>query len=150
MHPIEWLSYSFIYSTAFGHGFLLPRTDTSPTVTISANPSTVLNIESSVILTCEATFDSQVDELLSVAFSWGGPRVISGDRYSTTEPEIGLRYTSNLMISDVEREDGGEYTCTVRVSRGGGVLGTITGSILVTVLGKGSNKGITSCISYYH
>ena len=110
---------------------------------ISANPSATVNIGSSVTLYCETTLDPGVDAAGSVSLTWGGPRVISSDE-PATERDLGLRYTSNLTISDVKEEDEGEYTCTARVFGGRYILGTnATESISVSVSGE------RQCIHYH-
>ena len=100
---------------------------------ISANPSGVLNVDSSLTLICTATFQSQVD-VQSISIMWGGPRVVNGsdELYSVTEMNVGVKYTSNLTISNVMKSDEGEYTCTVLVDEGTDV---ISDSIQVNVLG---------------
>ena len=109
-------------------------------MTLSANPPGTLNPSSSVTLTCEATFDSQVEEIedLAVSLTWGGPRVISDDddsKFSIIESA----HTSNLMIHNVDNGDEGEYMCTVVVSRGGNVLSApVTEHIYISVLGEHS------------
>ena len=110
-------------------------------MTVSANPPGVLNPSSSVTLTCEATFDSQVEEIqdLVVSLTWEGPRAINNDdnKYSIMESGSGIRYTSNLMILDVDSRDEGEYMCTVVVSSGGNVLSaSVTEHISISVLGE--------------
>lgn len=105
--------------------------DPSPLVTVSANTSTTLIISASTTLTCEAVFNTQVNSLLSISFLWSGP---TGIQSTVTKSENGLRYTSELTLSNVEKEDEGEYSCTVRVS--GDVNINITESISVTVLGE--------------
>ena len=83
----------------------------------------------------------EVLQNLSISFLWGGRRAISGDEtYSVEESGSGLTYTSNLTVSDVEKRDEGEYTCTVKVSGGGNVLIDVTEYIFVSVLGKGNDK----------
>lgn len=100
---------------------------------MSANPSNVLNIDGSATLTCEAVFNIQVNSLLSISFLWSGP----GSEESTgTESDDGMRYTSDLVLSNVEKEDEGEYSCIVRVSGDANI--NITKSISVTVLGEGA------------
>ena len=109
-----------------------------PTVTLSANPPGTLNLSSSVTLTCEATLDSQVEEIeeLEISLTWGGPRVISDDddsKFSIIESA----HTSNLTILSVDNGDEGEYMCTVVVSRGGNVLSApVTEHIYISVLGE--------------
>lgn len=111
---------------------LFPSSVPRPTVIISSNTPTTLITGSSVTLTCVATIDPHVDVLGQVVISWGGPRPVRG-----IESGFGLTYTSNLTISDVGREDDGEYTCTVRVVGGVRVLGaTVTKSISISVLGE--------------
>ena len=111
-----------------------------PMMKISANPSANINIGSSVTLYCEATLDSGVDAAVSVSLTWGGPRVINSNE-SATERDLGM---SNLTMSDVKKEDEGEYTCTVRVSGGRYILGTnATESITVSVSGE------RQCIHYH-
>ena len=101
---------------------------------ISANPSGVLDVDSSLTLTCIATFQSQVD-VQYISIMWGGPRVVnaSGEPFSVTETYVGVKYTSNLTISNVMKSDEGEYTCRVLVDEGTDV---ISDSIQVNVLGK--------------
>ena len=105
-----------------------------PTVVISANPSGVLNINSSLTLTCAATFQSEVD-VQSLSIMWGGPRVVNGrgEPYSVTETNFRVKYTSNLTIPHVMKSDEGKYTCTVLVYEGTDV---ISDSIQVNVLGE--------------
>ena len=109
----------------------------SPGVTTTANPSDSVPNGLSVTLTCTATFDPHVDVLPSVIISWGGPRVISGGQFSTSESGFGLIHNGSLTIPDVGVEDEGEYACTVRVSGGRNILGTTTTeAITLSVFGK--------------
>ena len=79
-----------------------------------------------------ATIDPHVDVLGQVVLSWRGPRPVID-----IESGFGLTYTNNLTISDVGREDDGDYTCTVSVVGGVRVLGTtVTESISISVLGE--------------
>ena len=110
-------------------------------MTVSANPPGALYASSSVTLTCQATLDPQAEEIqdLVVSLTWGGPRTISNDdnKYSIMESSSGIRYTSNLMILDVDNRDEREYVCTVVVSSGGNVLSApITKHISISVLGE--------------
>ena len=75
-----------------------------------------------------------MNSLLSISFLWSGPRVISGEQSTGTESDNGLRYTSNLVLSNVEKEDEGEYSCIVGVSGDADINNTK--SISVTVLGE--------------
>jgi hypothetical protein len=96
-----------------------------PTVTTAVDPPDVLVIHSPVVLTCMAILDPHVDSLASVTIVWVGPRPFSGGHYSVNESGFGLNYNSSLTISDVAKEDEGEYACTVRVFGGRNVLGTV-------------------------
>ena len=79
-----------------------------------------------------ATIDPHVDVLGQVVLSWRGPRPVIG-----IESGFGLTYTSNLTISDVGREDDGDYTCTVRLVGGVRILDfAVTESIFIRVLGE--------------
>ena len=115
-------------------------------MTIFADPLGALNIHFSLTLTCEVTIDPRVSVVGQVLLSWGGPRIISGEPYAFTKSGFGLRYTSNLTLSDVAVEDDGEYTCTVSVSGGTNVLGTtVNESIPVSVFGEGI---VIKCMHY--
>ena len=85
-----------------------------------------------------AILDPHVDSLASVTIVWVGPRPFSGGHYSVNESGFGLNYNSSLTISDVAKEDEGEYACTVRVFGGRNVLGTVVteSTSISNVLGK--------------
>jgi hypothetical protein len=122
-----------------------------PTVTISVDPPDDLDVGSSVVFTCMATLDHNVDSLASVTFSWKGPRLNSGGHYSVVESGFGLNYNSSLTISDVANEDEGEYACIVRVSGSRSFLpATVTESTSINVLGKTCthNFALLLCILY--
>ena len=52
--------------------------------------------------------------MLSVNISWTGPRLSSSrEGYTTTRSGPGLALTSLLTISDLVKEDSGEYKCEV-------------------------------------
>lgn len=93
-----------------------------PLVTVNAT-----NIRgSSVILTCEATLNPQIDVVRSISLSWGGPRIlISDEPYSVVESGFGLHYSSSLTIFNFKKRDKGEYTCTVRVAGSTHILGAV-------------------------
>lgn len=101
---------------------------------ISANTSGMLNVNSSVTLTCVVTFQSHVD-VQFISLTWGGPGDVSGKPYSVMEIDDGLRYTSTLTLSRVGKSDEGEYTCRVSVYEG---ADAISDSFHVSVLGKGN------------
>ena len=71
---------------------------------------------------------------MSVSVTWTGPRTIPGERYSVMEASgSGGTYTGSLTISPLaEVQDDGQYTCTVAVSGGSGVL-KATGSNPTTI-----------------
>ena len=63
--------------------------------------------------------------------------ILSNKPYSVTESGFGLRYTSSLAMSDIQSQDEGVYTCTVRVAGDRDILGNVvTESITVRVRGK--------------
>ena len=119
-------------------GILLIHSVPQPTVTIIAKQPDTLDIGSSITLTCFAKLDSQINAFGSLSISWGGPRIIIGEKpYSMKESGFGLTYRSNLTMSDMESQDEGEYTCTVRVAGDTNILGAVrTESISVMVSGE--------------
>ena len=63
--------------------------------------------------------------------------IFSNKPYSVIESGFGLRYTSSLAMSDIQSQDEGVYTCTVRVAGDRDILGNVvTESITVRVRGK--------------
>ena len=104
---------------------------------VSSSSSDSIVVSSSITLTCDATFDPQLDAIrdLLVSFMWDGPRVVDGN-FSPMESVVGLTYTSRLMLSNVASLDEGKYTCTVVVSSAGSTLGNpVTDSTAVIVIG---------------
>ena len=73
-----------------------------------------VTVSSSVTLICNATLNSLNDVVESVSLDWSGPRLSSGyEKYSISQSSVGLSYTSSLMISNIVKDDEGEYACTV-------------------------------------
>ena len=53
------------------------------------------------------------------------------------ESGFGLLYTSHLTLPDIQKQDEGVYTCTVRVAGDRNILGNVvTESIIVSVRGE--------------
>ena len=113
---------------------IVPR----PNITTSADPQLDdILIDSSVTLSCVAVLEPEVDSFGAVVITWSGPRVISGGQYTVRDSGIGSVHTSNLTMPDIEKEDEGEYVCTVRVSGGRNLFGiTTTETIPISVFGK--------------
>ena len=90
-------------------------------------------------LICTVTLDPNVDNNERVMTEWSGLQNIPEERYSVTDISgSGSTYTRNLIISPLAEWDDGTYTCTVTVTGGSNVRqATASGSITVTVLGKG-------------
>ena len=63
--------------------------------------------------------------------------IVSNEPYSVIESGFGLRYNSSLTIPDIQKQDEGVYTCTVRVAGDRNILGNVvTDSIRVRVRGE--------------
>ena len=108
-----------------------------PVVNINKNQNAPHYAGSILILICNVTLDSYVDEsgIIIVAVKWSSLRNISANRYSIT-PTVNSSsiYTSNLTISHLETQDSGIYTCTVTVSGGQYVQpADVSHSISITV-----------------
>ena len=62
--------------------------------------------------------------------------IVGNEPYSLVESGFGLRYNSSLTIPDIQKQDEGVYTCTVRVAGDRNILGNVvTESIRVRVRG---------------
>ena len=86
---------------------------------------------------CVATLDPHIDAFGSISLSWRGPRLIISDKpYSVKESGYGLTYTSYLTMSDVEKQDKGEYTCIVRVAGDRNILGTVVSESISVSMSK--------------
>jgi hypothetical protein len=112
-----------------------------PQVTITASPRKTLTSGYPVTLTCTAILSPHIDAVGAISLSWGGPRMILSNKpYSVIESGFGLRYTSSLAMSDIQSQDEGVYTCTVRVAGDRDIIGNVvTESITVRV--RGSRPG---------
>ena len=80
---------------------------------ISANPSGVLNVNSSLTLNCFVAFPCEGVEVNDLTITWGGPRIDNGGPHSITQTGANedLRFFGKLTISNVMKSDEGEYTC---------------------------------------
>ena len=66
--------------------------------------------------------------------------IVSNEPYSVIESGFGLRYNSSLTIPDIQKQDEGVYTCTVRVAGDRNILGNVvTKSIRICVRGEHYN-----------
>ena len=91
---------------------------------------------SSVVLTCVATFSSQLD---SVKLTWGGPQTISTSdesKHKIVEANSGLTYSNSLTVLDVKGQDEGVYVCTLSGVDKNGLQVTSDSSIAISVAGK--------------
>ncbi|CAI8023112.1 Neural cell adhesion molecule L1.1 (Fragment) [Geodia barretti] len=95
---------------------------------------------SSVVLTCVATFSSQLD---SVKLTWGGPQTISTSdesKHKIVEANSGLTYSNSLTVLDVKGQDEGVYVCTLSGVDKNGLQVTSDSSIAISVA-EPSNSG---------
>ena len=66
--------------------------------------------------------------------------IVGNEPYSLVESGFGLRYNSSLTIPDIQKQDEGVYTCTVRVAGDRNILGNVvTESIRIRVRGEHYN-----------
>ena len=64
--------------------------------------------------------------------------IVSNEPYSVIESGFGLHYTSSLTIPEIQKQDEGVYTCTVRVAGDRNILSynVVTESIRIRVRGE--------------
>jgi hypothetical protein len=115
--------------------------DPPPMLVLSSSiPEEEVARGSSVVLTCVATFSSQLD---SVKLTWGGPQTISTideSKHKIVEANSGLTYSSSLTVLDVKGEDEGVYVCTLSGVDKNGLQVTSDSSIAISVA-EPSNSG---------
>ena len=119
-----------------------------PGVTIHKEPAAQnFRTNSTVTLTCLATLDSSIstdtyfNSMEVVQLTWEGPRddiALEGVVNMDKQTGPGLTYSSNITITDIQRQDGGVYKCNVRILGEMNILGVnATGSITIEIFGKG-------------
>ena len=129
---------------------ILSHTVPSPTFALSSRPPENRNITlgSAVSLVCEVTIDSSYDVVESANVDWVGPRLSSGrEGYTTTQSTNGVVFTGVLTISEVVKEDEGDYGCGLSTISGNSphvVTDSTTSFISLGVFGKSLHL-VTHC-----